>query len=164
MKTERFFNIFYIFLLSVFLQAYPHKTHGEGPGTGDVREPVLAGTWYPGSKGPLKQSIEAYLSKVKLGHAAADIKGIIVPHAGHKYSGQVAAYAYKQLETVDIDRVVMIGPSHRFGFRGVSVNLQHAYKTPLGTVPVDRDFAEKLIKANDYIRYVPQAHSREHSL
>lgn len=163
MNTGKFNNMFFLFLLIAFLQAYPHTALGEESRVSAIREPILAGTWYPGSKDSLNQSLEAYLSKVTP-ESAADIKGIIVPHAGHIYSGQVAAYAYNMLKTMDINRIIMIGPSHRFGFRGVSVNLQSAYKTPLGTVPVDKDFAVKLINADDHIRYIPQAHAHEHSL
>ena len=163
MKIERYLKMLFLFLLIVFLQAYPYRALGEESRVSAIREPILAGTWYPGDKNSLSQTLETYLSKVSPG-PAADIKGIIVPHAGHIYSGQVAAYAYKKLKTMDIDRVIMIGPSHRFGFRGVSVNLQSAYKTPLGIVPVDQGFAKKLIEADDHINYVPQAHAQEHSL
>jgi AmmeMemoRadiSam system protein B len=65
---------------------------------------------------------------------------------------------------MDIKRVVMIGPSHRARFRGVSVNLQAGYSTPLGTVPVDLEFAKKLIGAGPKSNCVPQAHAAEHCL
>ena len=87
-----------------------------------------------------------------------------MPHAGYRYSGQVAAHAYRLLQKMDFKRVVMIGPSHRVGFRGVSVNLQTGYETPLGIAPVDRVFAGELIRSSGQIRWLPQAHAREHSL
>jgi len=104
------------------------------------------------------------LSRAKSGSLHGDLKAVIVPHAGHIYSGQVAAHAYRLLKTMDINRVIMIGPSHRVGFRGVSVNLQSGYRTPLGVVHVDQVLARKIIDTSDKIRYIPEAHAREHSL
>jgi AmmeMemoRadiSam system protein B len=164
MKTGRVFSGFFVFLSIVLSQADIKAVLGEEPEDGAVREPILAGTWYPGDKNALNRSIQGYLSGVKGESSEKNIRAIIVPHAGHIYSGQVAAYAYKRLKSRDYDRVVMIGPSHRSGFKGISVNLQPGYKTPLGTVPVDQDFARKLIQASDQIRYIPNAHAKEHSL
>ena len=58
----------------------------------------------------------------------------------------------------------MIGPSHRAAFRGISVNMQSGYQTPLGIVPVDQDFAKKIIDASTNIHWIPRAHILEHSL
>ena len=93
-----------------------------------------------------------------------ELKALIVPHAGYMYSGQVAAHAYRLLQDMDFKRVIMVGPSHRARFKGASINLQYGYKTPLGIVPVDQDLARKIIDTSDQIRWVPQAHAREHSL
>lgn len=130
----------------------------------DIREPVLAGTWYPGNPDALRRMIQGYLSGVKTQNVEGDLSAIVVPHAGYRYSGQVAAYAYRLLEGKGFRRIVMIGPSHRVGFKGVSVDTQAGYKTPLGIVPVDQDFAKALLKTGPQIRAVPQAHVEEHSL
>ena len=130
----------------------------------DIREPVLAGTWYPGNPDDLRRTIQGYLSRVKTQDVEGELSAIVVPHAGYVYSGQVAAYAYRLLEGNGFRRVILIGPSHRVGFRGVSVDTQAGYKTPLGIVPVDQDVAKKLLKTSPHIRSVPQAHGQEHSL
>lgn len=72
------------------------------------------------------------------------IAGLICPHAGYAYSGAVAAAAYKQLEGLSYDTVVIISPSHRTFFRGASVYSGGAYRTPLGEVRLDLDFCRKL--------------------
>jgi hypothetical protein len=129
-----------------------------------VREPILAGTWYPGEAGDLRRTIQGYLAAAKGGAVQGELRGLVVPHAGYRYSGQVAAHAYSLLEGLPVERVILIGPSHRFDFGGTSVDLQSGYRTPLGTVPVDRDFSRKLMEEDSTIRDVPQAHSQEHSL
>jgi len=70
--------------------------------------------------------------------------GLIAPHAGYVYSGQVAANAYKLIRGNKYDVVVVIGPSHRVSFNGVSVFSSGGYETPLGVVPVAEEFAQKL--------------------
>lgn len=130
----------------------------------NIRNAILAGSWYPGNKDALTKTIEGYLSKVRAGSLEGELKAIIVPHAGYMYSGQVAAHAYRLLQDRDFKRIIMIGPSHRVGFRGASVNMQSGYKTPLGVVPVDRDLAKRILHADALIQGVPRAHASEHSL
>jgi AmmeMemoRadiSam system protein B len=129
-----------------------------------VREPILAGPWYPGSPEKLRTMVSDYLAKADPPPVRGEIMGIIVPHAGYDYSGQVAAFAYQLLRGSAFKRVVLIGPSHRVPFRGISVNQQSAYRTPLGTVPVDQAFSKRLLERNAEMTWVPQAHAVEHSL
>lgn len=130
----------------------------------DIRHSIFAGTWYPAEKNLLQKSIREYLADAAPAKPGGTVTAVIVPHAGHIYSGRVAAQAYKLIENEPYDRVIMIGPSHRFGFKGVSVNLQSGYRTPLGTVPVDKALARKIIDAGPHIIWVPRAHAYEHSL
>jgi AmmeMemoRadiSam system protein B len=132
--------------------------------TGDIRPPILAGSWYAGSAEALARNVRGYLARVETPAVAGELMGIVVPHAGHRYSGPVAAHAYRLLETRPFKRVVLIGPSHRVPFSGVSVNLQAGYRTPLGVVPVDVDMAGKIAAVAPEIRWVPEAHVAEHSL
>jgi AmmeMemoRadiSam system protein B len=130
----------------------------------DIRAPIFAGTWYPGDKDTLQKSIHGFLAKAKKDQLSGNLKAIVVPHAGHIYSGQTAAHAYRLVQGMDIQRVIMIGPSHQHRFHGVSVNGRSGYMTPLGMVPVDLPVVKQLILADDMIRYVPEAHNREHCL
>jgi AmmeMemoRadiSam system protein B len=69
---------------------------------------------------------------------------LISPHAGYAYSGQTAAYAYHQLETCDVDTIVLMGPSHRAWVGDYAVSAENGYETPLGIVPLDHSFVADL--------------------
>ena len=164
MNKKAFLSVL-CFLLTVTLLGLIRDEGGaDDSDSAGLREPVLAGTWYPGDKNTLRRTVSNYLDSVSPPSLEGRLIAIIVPHAGHVYSGRVAAYAYKLIEDQPFDRVIMIGPSHRFGFKGVSVNLQSGYRTPLGTVQVDQDLAREIMEASPDIRWVPQAHAAEHSL
>jgi hypothetical protein len=130
----------------------------------EVRKPVVAGTFYPGSASKLKSEIEEFLSNVEKLPVDGKIVAIIVPHAGYVYSGQVAAHAYKQIEGMHFDTVVMIGVSHRMPFRGAAIYKSGAYETPLGTVKVDDELASELMSQTDILEFYPDADAIEHSL
>jgi len=151
-------------LITLLLEGSLPQACAEGPGAGDIRSPILAGTWYPGNPDALKRMIGGFLSEATVEPPKGQLKALIVPHAGYRFSGHVAAHAYKLIESMPFRRVVLLGPSHRLSFRGVSVGLQSAYKTPLGLVPVDQSFAKSLLEAGSQVKWVPQAHAREHSL
>jgi AmmeMemoRadiSam system protein B/AmmeMemoRadiSam system protein A len=88
---------------------------------------------------------------------------VIVPHAGYVYSGPVAAHAYRALRGMDFDTVVVVGPSHRSAFRGISVMDAETFRTPLGDIPVDSALVRELLRGPD-TSWRPEAHAREHSL
>ena len=137
---------------------------GQKAQDGDVRSPVLAGTWYPGNPEVLRQTVGEYLSGANPSGAEGKVVTAIVPHAGYVYSGRVAAYSYKLLQRSAPKTVFLIGPSHRVGFRGISVSQYSGYKTPLGVAPVDQDLARKLLSMNPQMKWVPQADAQEHAL
>jgi AmmeMemoRadiSam system protein B/AmmeMemoRadiSam system protein A len=78
--------------------------------------------------------------------AVSDPVALVVPHAGYMYSGAVAAHSYAVLRGRKISRVVVIAPSHFESFPFASVYDGDAYATPLGSIPVDKDFAARLAK------------------
>ncbi len=129
-----------------------------------VRESVIAGTWYPGNSSRLQQEVEGFLDRVSVTDLQGELVALISPHAGYRYSGQVAAYGYKLLEERKFSTVVIIAPSHRAHFRGVSVYDRGGYRTPLGVVELDRELISALKKCESRIEYVSEAHSQEHSL
>ncbi len=109
-----------------------------------VRKPMIAGAWYPADPVRLRSDIEGYLAGARVDALDGTVIGVISPHAGYVYSGQVAAHAYKAAQGKDFDAVILIGPSHRASFRGASLYDGKGYETPLGISPVDRDLAEKI--------------------
>jgi hypothetical protein len=130
----------------------------------DIRKSVIAGTWYPGNPRILRADIEEFLHNVPDEKIEGKIIGLIAPHAGYVYSGQVAAFAYKIIKGETFDAVILLGPSHRAFFHGVSIYDRGGYETPLGVVPVDIPLANDIMAQSKVISHIPAAHSQEHSL
>lgn len=128
-----------------------------------IREPAVAGTFYPGDGPSLERAVDAYLAAAMAPGPAP--KALIAPHAGYVYSAPVAASAYARLRMVAdrIHRVVLLGPSHRVPFRGIALTTAEAYRTPLGLVPVDPD-ASAALAGLDQVGFLDEAHAGEHSL
>lgn len=118
---------------------------------GEVRQPAVAGAFYPGDPDELTRMVDDLLD----GAAGREISGrmvaLVSPHAGYVYSGHVSAEGYVLLRGRDIERVVVISPSHVESFEGASVYDGDAYATPLGLVPVDAEFCERLAESSDLI-------------
>ena len=129
-----------------------------------TRKPIVAGMFYESDADKLSKQIDSFLQNVKQDSLPlGKILALIVPHAGYVYSGQVAAHAYRLVQGKDYQTVVIIGTSHRHGFKGCSIYLKGAYESPLGTVEVNEALASELSEATGF-EYVPQAHLQEHSI
>ena len=131
---------------------------------GDVRQPAVAGSFYPAQTSELRQMVKGFLDQAAKEEIKGKLIALIVPHAGFVFSGRVAAHSYKQLEGRDFDTIILIGDSHRARFPGVSIGNYSAYRTPLGDVPVDKTLVERLIKESKKIDFRPRVHKGEHSL
>jgi AmmeMemoRadiSam system protein B len=129
-----------------------------------LKKSVIAGSWYPGVPSILRRDIENYFDLAPDLELEGEIVGLIAPHAGYTYSGQVAANAYKLILGKKYDAVIVVGPSHRVAFHGVSVFSKGGYETPLGIVPVAEELAEKIKILSKTVVDIPQAHSQEHSV
>ncbi len=108
----------------------------------NIRRSVIAGSWYPGSEGQLRKTVQGYLDNVEKEELEGELVGLISPHAGYIYSGQVAAYAYKQVDGASYDTVAVISPVHRMFVGRFAVTSAAAYETPLGLVEVDTELVE----------------------
>ena len=128
-----------------------------------VRAAVVSGQFYPEKSELLKKQIRQFLSAAKSA-PVPDVRALIVPHAGYDYSGQVAAEAYKLIEGRKFDNVVIIAFLHRVFSEGVLVDDIAAYETPLGRVPVDREFALEIQRLHPIFRNAIPGHLEEHSL
>lgn len=131
---------------------------------GEIKEPSVAGAFYPAEKEVLIKMVDDFLSRAQKGSYSGKLIALISPHAGYQYSGQIAAYAYKQLEGKNIDTVLLIGPSHHKSFDGASVYTKGSFRTPLGDVKIDENLAGRLINEKAHIVFDPDAFEREHSL
>ncbi len=130
----------------------------------EIRKSVIAGTWYPGDPETLASDIRNYLRMVPAQTIGGPVSGLISPHAGYVYSGQVAAHGYRLIEGQRYDAVVVIGPSHRTLFHGASVWVSGGYETPLGVVAVDRELAEAILNADPVLTSDRKPHMAEHSV
>ena len=132
--------------------------------TASTRQPAVAGQFYPDDPVQLADMLQQMFDQVK-NIKPAHVKALIAPHAGYIYSGSVAANAYQSLQAQaeQINRVVLLGPSHRVGFRGIATSSASSYRMPQGEIPLDRDSID-LLKALPQVMEMDQAHQFEHSL
>ena len=132
--------------------------------TENIREPAVSGSFYTSDPKELTEQVNSYLNSVKKRVIQQDIIGLIVPHAGYGYSGQVAAYAYDQLKNREINTVIIMGPAHYYPLSYPSIYLKGKYKTPLGEVPINEKLAKKIKDQFSQIEFIPLAHKQEHSI
>jgi AmmeMemoRadiSam system protein B len=130
-----------------------------------VRDPAVAGYFYPDDAGELRAMIDSLLDAAAVVNAPTPAYAYIVPHAGYIYSGGVAATAYAALRasTPRPRRVILIGPSHRVYLRGIAVPQADVFRTPLGEVPLDAQRKRMLVRRGDVI-LSDAPHALEHSL
>jgi len=130
----------------------------------EIREPQVAGMFYPSDPKELETQIKGYLNGIKINENLNHVAGIVSPHAGYIYSGKTAAYAYKTIEKEKYNNVIVISPSHREYFHGVSIYSGDAYRTPLGDIPINNSLREKIISENSLIFAGREGHGVEHAL
>ncbi|HSO87450.1 MAG TPA: AmmeMemoRadiSam system protein B, partial [Draconibacterium sp.] len=130
-----------------------------------VREPVVAGTFYPSNKTELQKQLASFFDVVENKTTDENIRAIIVPHAGYVFSGEVAASAFARLDPdKEYSRIFVIGSSHHIMMNGASIYNRGNYRTPLGIVEVDLELANKFLENNKLFKFNPAAHDREHSI
>jgi len=123
----------------------------------------VAGTWYPDEADELATSVDGYLAGVN--RLDGSPLGLIVPHAGYRYSGAIAAAGFKQLSGAQIDLAVVIAADHQPPLsRPISVWSRGGFETPLGVLPVDERTAERLIAYDPRIQFDPDSHAFEHPI
>ena len=121
----------------------------------EVREPAVAGAFYPGTEQALREEVSKLLDGAEPARPGGRIAGLIAPHAGYMYSGQVAAYAYRLVTGKRYDAVVIVAPSHRAYFKGSSIYTRGPYRTPLGLVEIDDDLAQAIVGSDTSIDFYP---------
>ena len=155
----------------------------------EIKKPNVAGQFYPADKDELSLKVENLLNAanppsapfVKGGKEedlkkgfSGEIFGLISPHAGYDFSGPTAARGYKLIKGRPYKTVVILGPSHQYYFKGISVYPAGKFQTPLGDLEVDSDFTRKIISPSTSLRtdgersrtisFIPQAFEKEHSI
>ena len=130
----------------------------------DIKEPNVAGAFYPDDPQELSTMIDGFLDKANPEPVQGEIFTLISPHAGYGYSGQTAAFGYKLIKGKSYKTVIVIGPSHYYAFSGASVYPQGIFRTPLGDLQIDKEFTGKLLDKDSEITFDPEAFKKEHSV
>ena len=128
-----------------------------------IREPAVAGRFYPGTASELSATIRLFFEDVPAEPTPAP-KALIVPHAGYVYSGPVAAAAYARLRPYreQYKRVILLGPAHRVAVSGLALSSADLFRTPLGDVPLDKGAIAALNMPD--VQIFDATHQYEHSL
>jgi hypothetical protein len=129
-----------------------------------VREPTVAGLFYPELRIVLEREVDEFLLRARSTRVSGAIRGMIVPHAGYAYSGLIAAAGYRLLRETHFDAVMVVGPSHREYFDGISIYPGTAYRTPIGDCPIDDTLRSALAAAHEAITISESGHRHEHSV
>lgn len=127
-----------------------------------VRASTVDGIFYPQEPEALRQFVERLLPEASPPPGAA--QSIIAPHGAFEYSGTVAGSAFKASAGRRVERAVLLGPVHREPSDAVLLPESHSYQTPLGKVPVDREFVRALAARGPDFRYDELPHLEEHCL
>ena len=133
----------------------------------DLRPSPIAGLWYSDDPERLGKEIDGYLQAAPQNNFSGEVVAIVVPHAGHRYSGAVAGHAFRALMGQHPARVAIISPMHQPYPQPLLTTVHAAYQTPLGAIPVDRDavFAlDENLRSNLGFGISPVANDPEHSL
>lgn len=129
-----------------------------------IRPCRVSGLFYPDDAGELRRQVFSLIGNVHVPEMKGRVAGLISPHAGYVYSGYTAAHGFALLDDARIRTVVVVSPSHREYFAGVSVYPGDAYETPLGRVPVDADMRDRLLAASSTVTASHAGHGEEHAI
>ncbi len=129
-----------------------------------IRQCAVSGLFYPSDPVTLKRQLRSFLKTGPDKRDAGTVRGLLSPHAGYMYSGPTAGAGYGRLRGARYGTVVVLSPSHREFFDGISVYSGDAYATPLGRVSVNADLREKLIETCPHARSSEEGHGEEHAI
>ncbi len=124
-----------------------------------VRNPVVAGQFYPGSAAELSAMIEMMVDKKA---AKQEVVGLVSPHAGYIYSGPVAGAVISRVKFKDT--FIIMGPNHTGMGKPLSIMTRGVWKTPLGEVEIDAELAQRILTASRHLTEDDIAHQFEHSI
>jgi AmmeMemoRadiSam system protein B len=136
-----------------------------------MRFPAVAGTFYDADPAKLRANIRrCFLSGRGPGElpgqdnrgSSRKIRGLVVPHAGYVYSGEIAAHAYLELWKDGLPEIIIvIGPNHYSGWPAAALSGEN-YLTPFGEVEVDRHTSKML--EGGQIQFDDISQASEHSI
>lgn len=119
-----------------------------------IRNPIVAGQFYPASASELKAMIEGMVKE--------EVIGLILPHAGYIYSGPVTAAVISRIKFKNT--FIIMGPNHTGSGKPLSIMTEGVWKTPLGEVEIDSKLAKKILATSKHLQEDKTAHLYEHSI
>ena len=136
-----------------------------------LREPAVAGIFYPKNPNELREDIESLFRDPNFGPGNLPpsgnnerIYGMVSPHAGYMYSGAVAAHGYYDLSSSKFESALILGPNHYGLGSAVALMDKGSWETPLGKVEIDSEVAQGITQNCDIISIDESAHSRDHCI
>ncbi len=124
-----------------------------------IRNPVVAGQFYPGEPDQLRSMIEGLVDKKAV---KEEVIGLVSPHAGYIYSGPVAGATISRIKFKDT--FLIMGPNHTGGGKPLSIMTEGAWRTPLGEIEIDTELGKQILAASSYLQEDDVAHQYEHSI
>jgi len=120
--------------------------------------------FYSSGASSLDREVSLMLASASRTDVTGTLYGLIVPHAGYAYSGVTAAHAFTLLRDRNFSTIVIVSPSHREYFRGISVYPGRAYRTPFGDLPVNPELRDALVAGDKVISVSALGHATEHAI
>lgn len=127
----------------------------------DIRPSPIAGKWYPGQPDALTAAVDKFLDNTADVPIPGSLVGLMVPHAGIIYSGQIAAHAFKLVRGATYERVVVVCPMHAYFPDRFLTSAHQAYETPLGAIRIDQEAIKEIDQA---VGLTPVRRDQEHAL
>ena len=124
-----------------------------------IRNPVVAGQFYPESASRLKAMIKTLVDEEA---EKREVIGLVSPHAGYVYSGPVAGAVISRIKFKDT--FIIIGPNHTGRGKPLSIMTEGVWQTPLGEVAIDSELGKRILATSRHLQEDSTAHQYEHSL
>lgn len=124
-----------------------------------IRNPTVAGQFYPASVSQLRAMIEKFVDEKA---DKEEVIGLLMPHAGYPYSGPVAGATVSRIKFKDT--FIIMGPSHTGMGKPFSIMTEGTWKTPLGEVAIDSELARQIVAVSRNLQEDRLAHQYEHAV
>ncbi len=124
-----------------------------------ARPPAVAGRFYPDDPVALLEEVQRHLNQET---PKVSAKGVIAPHAGFMYSGDVAGTVYSRIEIPET--VILLGPNHTGMGERIAISTHGSWIMPFGDLEIDASIAKAILKNLPIARDSEEAHRLEHSL
>lgn len=132
-----------------------------------VRPSPIAGSWYPDDAARLAELVDSFIQQAEIPTFEGEVKAVIAPHAGYRYSGRTAGYAFRAVKGLEVDLVAVVSPFHDYHPAPFLTTVHGAYWTPLGEISVDLELIALLdgaLRKECGVGMTALARDREHSL